>query len=187
MTNTNKGLKMAEKIIFVLAGIVSFVSMILAMFTDADGNVMVTFGQYLSQGMPVVSIAIMAIGFILVMFAPKKNYFIGLALFLATPLWYLVLVLTQMLNAGDSGYSLGLGSIMMIVGLILLIVSILIHGIGAIVDGNNNDAAKVDERIAIVKTYKEYKDEGVITEEEYQAKKNEILGIKANAPKKDIK
>lgn len=191
MTNKNKGLKMAEKIIFVLAAALYFVSSFLSLTGSGASSSSVSpypssYSVYsaFSTAALLLSVfgwALMALGFVVVLFYPKK-YVIGVALFVAQPIYllsYIISVLTS-----SSSVRFGIGAILFLVAVVLTIVSIVLHSIASLIDKTVEDEEAVEKRINVLKAYKEYKDEGIITEEEFQMKKNEILGLRAKKEEK---
>ncbi len=184
----NKCLTISEKIFFVLSAIFFFISTFLPVqagerSSDSfSSSSQITTTAYMNllalYGGAFLLIAFL-LGFAIVLFGDAKKYAIGSALYCAAPLAALIAFLSIVLNlSSSSSFKPGIGSIMLFIAIVLYIVSIVLHAINSLLikDGEMND---VDERIALVRTYKEFKDEGVITEEEFQAKKDEILQLKS--------
>lgn len=188
MTNLNKGLKIAEKIIFTLALVLLFVCTFLpATASSTSSSATSSFYSYSYSTSDSTTIsssaatttfasllnplywALFFIGYVVASFSPKKYYAIGVASFLAQPIYLLTIAIQYT--------KLGIGGVLLIVGAILALISIALHLIGSATE--SNDVQKIDAKIGLIKVYKDYKDEGVITEEEFQSKKNELLNIKA--------
>lgn len=100
---------------------------------------------------------------------------IGIALFVAQLLYLLSYIITMLTSY--SSVKLGIGAILFFVAAVLTIVSVVLHSIVSLINKTVEDEEAVEKRINVLKVYKEYKDEDIITEEEFQMKKNEILGL----------
>lgn len=189
---TSKSLTIAEKIAFVLSAVFFFVSTFLPIqslkqttsSSSSSSTASSVFGVNTFAGLlgllggAILLIAFL-IGFALSMFGDGKKFALGNALYLAAPLSCLIAFLSVVVNLpSTTSFKAGVGLIMLIVAIVLYIISIVLHAIDSLLN-NSEKMNDVDQRIALVRTYKEFKDEGVITEEEYQAKKNEILQLKS--------
>ena len=192
MTNINKGLRIAEKSVFAIAGILSFVSTFLPVFTEKSGTMTVAATTFFSFNLfPFFSFLALSVGFALALFGDGKRYAIGVSVSLAPQFYYLSYVLTYLVNILPTTLTEaptpGSGAILMFVGIGLAAVSVLIHAIlellGKSEASRSNQPNDVEGRIALLKEYMKYKEEGLITEEEYQAKKASILGF--SLPKKE--
>lgn len=65
---------------------------------------------------------------------------------------------------------------MLIICIVLYIASAILHGISSFITSATS-TEDIEKRIEIIETYKKFKDEGIISEEEFQMKKEEILNI----------
>ncbi len=187
---TSKGLTIAEKIAFVLSAVLFFVSTFLPIqsikqsTSSSSTTASSVFGVNTFAGLlgllgGAILLIVCLIGFAITMFGDQKKFAVGNALYLAAPLACLIAFLSVVVNLpSTASFKVGVGTIMLMVSIVLYIVSVVLHAIDSLLT-NNEKMNDVDDRIALVRTYKEFKDEGVITEEEYQAKKNEILQLKS--------
>ena len=187
---TSKGLTIAEKIAFVLSAVLFFVSTFLPIqsikqsTSSSSTTASSVFGVNTFAGLlgllgGAILLIVCLIGFAITMFGDQKKFAVGNALYLAAPLACLIAFLSVVVNLpSTASFKVGVGTIMLMVSIVLYIVSVVLHAIDSLLT-NNDKMNDVDDRIALVRTYKEFKDEGVITEEEYQAKKNEILQLKS--------
>lgn len=187
MSKTNKGLLLAERICFILGGIIFIVSNFFPLFAyKLSGTV--DEASYLSISGGVVyffSLAIFLIGFLLLVFGEKKHFIISSALSLSSPLAVLGVTVSYLVyfSSLDTAYELGVGGYLLFVSLALFLAAYILHAIDAML-GKELESVDIDRRIEAVKTYKQYLSEGLISEEEYEKKKSEILGLSKKETKK---
>ncbi len=188
---TSKMLTIAEKIAFVLSAVMFFVSTFLPIqslkqstSSSSSSTASSVFGVNTFAGLlgllgGAILLVVFLLGFAIALFGDAKKFAIGNALYLAAPLACLIAFLSVVVNLpSTTSFKAGVGLIMLVVAIVLYIISAVLHAIDSLLD-NDSKMNDVDNRIALVRTYKEFKDEGVITEEEFQAKKNEILQLKS--------
>lgn len=193
MTNKYKGLDIARKLCFVLAAVLFLVSNFLPLFGKSKTSTSTYAGLSYLTLVTVFSYVFLLItfvvGFVLVMFYSKKYLAIGSGLNLISPITCLVVFLNVFILTASSTSSsttdssstsvslkIGVGAILMLVSIVLYIVSYVCYIISNLLvkEIDDND---IDRRIELVKSYKACKEEGIISEEEFQAKKNEILQL----------
>ena len=174
MTKKNHGLKIAEKIIFILAAVLFFASSFLPLSGSSSSSLVTSIYSSSTLLLSVFGWALFTVGFAISMFNEKK-YAVGMALFVAQPIYSLTAIIGLLIS--ESLGTPGVGMILLFVAVVLIITSIVLHSIASLVN-KVEDEDSIEKRIAILKTFKEYKDEGIITEEEFQAKKEEVLGLK---------
>lgn len=173
MTNKNKGLKLAEKILFVLSAIFYFISNFLYLSSHSSPSysptTSVTVTILITVG--ILPLAFL-IGFFMILLMDKKYYALGTGLFLSAPLCAFILDINQMITTSY----FYVGTIMLIICIVLYIASAILHGISSFITSATS-TEDIEKRIEIIETYKKFKDEGIISEEEFQMKKEEILNI----------
>lgn len=191
---TKKNLGVFQKITFIGSLIVTLVSFFLPIYVDkatsASGksaevmawcvkSSFVALNLLTSLGL-ILIVATLIIGAILNYSDKKMVARVGKGL---AAVGYIVpLLLSLMIIISSKENYVSLGFILLIVGIVLLIISYVFDIIIFVVDKEENDTT-VDARIEKVRYYKTVLDEGIISEEEYQQKKNEILQLSAGKEK----
>lgn len=186
MEKTSKCLSLIEKICFILGGIAFFVSLFLPLFAYKKDEVATV---YYLGGVGafayVLTIIVFVVGFIFMVFGGKKHFLLSSALSLSSVLSVLGVLLSVFVSysADSIQTKFRVGGVLVIVSAAFYLAAYILHAIVALLNKDKNRLS-VDERIKAVKDYKQYLDEGIITSEEYEAKKNEILGLDKKETKK---
>ena len=180
-------LKIAFKAIAVALALISFfMPAITSLTVDATG--MPTSTIYVDALMPtgfVLAVIACFVGGLLTFAGKKEIELTGYGLFLA-PILAVIAIVTEKTPATQTMYTMGTGTIFMIVAAALVVLSIAMGLIAMLLAPNANSAKSLDERIDTLKTFKELLEEGIITDEEYEAKRCELLkiqGVKKPAAK----
>lgn len=110
----------------------------------------------------------------------KKLKMVGYALVLGSIVSIFALLLATFLNYTYSGsvIGIGVGFIFVIVSFVLFLIACLFAWVAYLLNGEYQNTLDLDSKIEKVKSYKELEKDGIITKEEYEAKKIEILGLK---------
>lgn len=110
----------------------------------------------------------------------KKLKMVGYALVLGSIMSIFALLLATFLNYTYSGLviGIGVGFIFVIVSFVLFLIACLFAWVAYLLNGEYQNTLDLDSKIEKVKSYKELEKDGIITKEEYEAKKIEILGLK---------
>ncbi len=186
MEKTSKCLSLIEKICFILGGIAFFVSLFLPLFAYKNGDVtIVNYIEAVESVAYLFTVVVFVIGFILMIFGGKKHFALSNALSLSSILVTIGALLSNMVSYSSSSIQvrIRIGGVFLFVSAGLYLAAYILHAIVALLNKDKNPLS-VDERIKAVKDYKQYLDEGIITSEEYEAKKNEILGLDKKETKK---
>lgn len=202
MTNKNLGLVVARKLSFVLAAILFLISNFLPLFavskTSSSIYAGVSFWSLTNVFSYYFLLVAFVVGFVLVVFSDKKYFAIGSGLHLVSPIACLISflnIITSTMQSSSSSTStiattsssttlrVGIGAILMLVAIVLYVVSYICFAVNCLLNKELNDN-NIDKRVELVKSYKQWKEEGIISEEEYLEKKNEILQLNS---KKDSK
>lgn len=113
----------------------------------------------------------------------------GMFIGAAISLWYLLTLEDALKDATDEvlkDSNTPIGAIIIIVAAVILLVHYALIFIDYLLNKNAEGAdPNNDKRIAHIKEWKQLKDEGFITEEEYEEKRVIILGIKPKTDKSD--
>ena len=187
MNRTNKGLFIAERICFILASIVFFVSTFMPLFAyKLNGSVLTT--SYISSVGGVAyyfALSAFIVGFALIIFGDKKHFLFASALTLSAPLLGISVLLSDIvdLSTAETAYKINIGGILLFLAAGLYLGAYILHAIASML-GKEISSLDIDRRIEAVKAYKQYLEEGLINEEEYEKKKNEILGLSKKETKK---
>ncbi len=180
MSKANKGLFLSERICFILAAVVFFVSTFMPLFAyKLNGSVAtVSYAGAVGGIAYLLSILVFLIGFAFVVFGGKKHFLLASALSLTSPLVAIGILCANIasFSSSSTAYKINIGGILLFVSAGLYLAAYILHAIGALLSDEMSSAA-VDRRIEAVKTYKQYLSEGLIDEQEYEIKKNEILGL----------
>lgn len=171
---------MAKKILTAVERILIIVSVIyiniLAIVPFAyDGSIPIyaaaLFPTFLAWGIGAVSIASI-FGLILILFFPRYARLIGYALIISIN----VLALLIFINVIGS-YTLSIGAMFGVLSFVFVLLALIIDFILYLL-GGIEDEVNIDKRITAVRELKALQEEGIITAEEYEAKRQEILKIK---------
>lgn len=191
---TKKNLGVFQKITFIGSLIVTLVSFFLPIYVDKatsssgkSSEVMawcvkssfVALNLLTSLGLILV-VAALIVGAILSYSDKKMVARVGKGL--AVVGYVVPLLCSLMIIVSSKENYVSIGFILLIVGIVLLVISY-VFDIIIFVVGKEEDDAGVDARIEKVRYYKMVLDEGIISEEEYQQKKNEILQLNGTKEK----
>ncbi len=121
----------------------------------------------------------------LLIFSKNRNLELtGYGLFLG-PIVVILVTAFRYVSGPQTTYNLGVGSIFEIVGAASILLSTVFRLLVSLVLSPSYKNAQLESRIATLKEYRQLMNEGIITAEEYEAKRQETLGIeKTETPKK---
>lgn len=188
MTQTKNLLKSIAKIVFVLSAVMVFLSTFFPIqdvgqnsssYGSSQTTVLLlnTFAGVLGTIGGSILLISFLIGFILALFGDKKKALIGNALYASAPISCLIIYLSVTTNlSASTAFKMGLGPIFLFVALFLYAAYLILNGIVKLLF-QSGIISDIDERISLLRAYQEFKDQGVITEEEFQAKREEILQL----------
>lgn len=186
MKNTNKGLALAERICFLIGIIVYFVATFTPLVSAKSGSgsaSSTTSVYYLTLVGTigyVISLSIFAVGVALFFLGDKKYFAFSSGLTFSSPAIMVAILAANLSSVTSSSPTLKLtyGSYFLFIAIACFVASFIIHGINALLT-KEKEASDIDKRIELMKGYKEYLKEGIISEEEYEEKKKEIVGIES--------
>lgn len=185
---TKKNLGVFQKIAFILSLIVTLVSFFLPIYVDKSTSTsgkptevmawctkssFVALNLLTMLGL-ILIVACLIIGGILSYNEKKSIRYVGKGL---VAVGFVVPLLEDLMFIVSSKENyVSIGFILLVVGVVLLVLSYVLDIIMFVVDEEEceND---IDSRIEKIRFYKSVLDEGIISEEEYQQKKNEILNL----------
>jgi hypothetical protein len=148
--------------------------------SGASSTSAVAFGSSLSTFLLNGSVfyVVVVLGAALIFFPHKIVHQIGYGLYLSGASMALVVGALVLKSAGASTTSdVGVGPILALVGAILAFVSLICEILGAKLEKEDDSSSKEDEQIKNVLAWKDLLDKGIITKEEFEAKRMEILHL----------